>query len=807
MDPASVIGVIGVTGQIIKVIYQYGDAVSECKVEVAGLRAELFGLQAALTHIERDLESSTAATSHPLASPNLTSPECRDMLEEARTILGQLATTLEQTASRSKRLAKQLVWPLKRKHVQGITAHLERLKTYFILAATHDTLQATKGIAESIRNCQVSLEDLKTSEEQRQLQVDIIKWLGPCETENAHIAALSVRLEGTNSWFLDEIFPQWTSEGAPLLWLKGIPGSGKTCIIAACINRMIQTPADSAVAYFYCSHNNSASQQARNIIASLVGQLYQHEPATRNHAVQVYHETRHSTNISTLIFLIKRMCGELSKNFFVFIDAVNECAEEMEPILQALCQLASQSEKVKLMLSSTEGATQLIQEASFKFQLKLKKVDMDPVMVTSDINTYIDARLSQEPRLVKLRPQLQSQIKEELQRKHQGSFRWAQCTFDDLADMGTPKAIKVALKGVTSGLSDIYMAVLDAIPRNVTDIALSMLSCLLTASRQLTISELAEAAAFTWSDDFDEDDRLIEPELAIRHLRILVRYDTSTQLVELAHSSVRDFLTSPDLCGKFYIDPAIAIFNLSVLCVEYLTLPAFQHICSGETALEERKQEWPFFEYASHFWTRHARASANVAKENVAAISKFLDSAHLPGGGNFASWYQCVYPQGTPIIWSTHPLYMCAREGLIEPLKVILAACDRDELERRGGSRGSTALHVAASIGELEAVRLLLAAGANPNECNDYGESGIQYALVKGYDETVHALLEGGATPNLLRCKICHDISDRMAKLLLYASEQYALPSELKVSVGSAQTPSQRAYLLSAMKYSMPTGV
>jgi hypothetical protein len=84
MDPISVLGVIGVVAQITQAIYDYGDAVLECKNEVAYLRSELFGMQAALTQIEQDLTLASKDGSHTLASPNLQSPQSLKILDETR---------------------------------------------------------------------------------------------------------------------------------------------------------------------------------------------------------------------------------------------------------------------------------------------------------------------------------------------------------------------------------------------------------------------------------------------------------------------------------------------------------------------------------------------------------------------------------------------------------------------------------------------------------------------------------------------------------------------------------------------------
>lgn len=317
------------------------------------------------------------------------------------------------------------------------------------------------------------------------------------------------------------------------------------------------------------------------------------------------------------------------------------------------------------------------------------------------------------------------------------------------------------------------MGILQGVPDDMVQAAASMLQCLVSSLRQLTISELSEAVSFTFSDDFDEDDRLIEPEAVVHSLYSLVHYDLSSQRIELAHSSVRDFLTSPELTGKYHVDSVKANIDMSRICVHYLTLPSFEQVCSDQEDLNARKQDWPLLEYASAFWTRHIRVSPQESGEHLTAFSRFAASSDLRAGGNFAAWYQVIYPQGNPRVWSTKPLYMCAREGLIEPLRTLLATCTRDQIEHRGGARGSTALHVAATYGETEAVKLLLAAGADPNEHNDAGENGIQWAALYDHTETVRLLLEAGALPDLLRPESNPELHEQMVRHSLVPSSRH----------------------------------
>jgi hypothetical protein len=109
MDPASVVGVIGVVGQVISAIYAYGDAVLDYKSEVARLRSELFGMQPALTQIEQDLTLASKCGTLALKSPNLGPTHFQRTLHETHAILAQLVNALDDGITNFHRNAKRLV--------------------------------------------------------------------------------------------------------------------------------------------------------------------------------------------------------------------------------------------------------------------------------------------------------------------------------------------------------------------------------------------------------------------------------------------------------------------------------------------------------------------------------------------------------------------------------------------------------------------------------------------------------------------------------------------------------------------------
>jgi ankyrin repeat protein len=91
------------------------------------------------------------------------------------------------------------------------------------------------------------------------------------------------------------------------------------------------------------------------------------------------------------------------------------------------------------------------------------------------------------------------------------------------------------------------------------------------------------------------------------------------------------------------------------------------------------------------------------------------------------------------------PLSLAASLGRVEVVRILLAAGAPIVAE---GQLEPT-LHKGVRSGSAEVVRLLLDAGANVNEQGDFAEAAIHIAAEEGYPEVVELLLSRGADAQL----------------------------------------------------------
>jgi ankyrin repeat protein len=312
---------------------------------------------------------------------------------------------------------------------------------------------------------------------------------------------------------------------------------------------------------------------------------------------------------------------------------------------------------------------------------------------------------------------------------------------DHLSTFRTGRAIKEALTCIPLTLSDKYIDMFDHIPTSDRQIVRETLMLLCFSIRPLRLDELAEAVILQEGDnDLDEDSRLSLPEVLLDICQGFI--DVDGDGAKLVHDSVRSFLTS-DLIKEskvaFFALNAEACHQMILQkCVTYLS---FREFAKGraiqEQDLDRRVKCYPFVPYAALYWPIHAESTSLRPKDEQLLLSFFATKKQIRGGC-FDSWVQFLIPDaGEESIAETEPLYYAASYSMLSILRLLLRPENNVDIEQRGGRFGSTPLYVACYQANLEAARLLLEAGADPDASDEPGITCRDMAESDGLDELV----------------------------------------------------------------------
>ena len=337
-----------------------------------------------------------------------------------------------------------LKWPFNEKEVAKILAAIEREKSLLGLALENDyrklMVEIKKSsnenkrqieklvdgfghVEESQADLHCKLDCLTTRQDDRQAADrtrDILQWLSPVDPSISHEAALEIHQPGTNDWFLsNDEFNNWRHAKDPLLWLTGIPGSGKTILMSTVINflRNCDNRNDYAsVAYFYCDFRSPDTRDPLNLVGSLISQICFQLGSFPKDLEEAFEKSesgvfsrKKQRDLHTFIKILKLLASQ--HRIAILVDALDEC-EGQSHILELFCHLGSQRDSSNILLSSRDMVD--IQEKLSDFpRMRLEDV---PDCVGRDIGCYIDYRLDHDPefRRLKLETSFRETIRESL---------------------------------------------------------------------------------------------------------------------------------------------------------------------------------------------------------------------------------------------------------------------------------------------------------------------------------------------------------------------------------------------------------
>lgn len=297
----------------------------------------------------------------------------------------------------------------------NVSANVDFLtqQSTLISANVNDIADHTRGTARLI-------ESLASNESIRELRA----WLsGSFDPTQKQDETWRERHPDTGQWFLQsQQFQSWLegpAQQTPRVFnIIGKSGAGKTSLISSAVRTAQAMERDHpqiAVAYFYCSFNEAASQDPSHMVGSFISQISIVRPEMLE-GLEVGFARRERPTLKDLEQRLTSKTARSSLQTLLLVDAVNEC-KKLEPMIDALLRLAESASDIRVLFTSTEEDP-LIQNLT----------DLDPARATilrmsamsADIDLFIEAKIQEKKNLRGLPPATRKEIEVVLSRKADG---------------------------------------------------------------------------------------------------------------------------------------------------------------------------------------------------------------------------------------------------------------------------------------------------------------------------------------------------------------------------------------------------
>jgi len=287
-----------------------------------------------------------------------------------------------------------------------------------------------------------------------------------------------------------------------------------------------------------------------------------------------------------------------------------------------------------------------------------------------------------------------------------------------------------------------------------------LLFCVTVACRPLQVEELAEILAFDFKSaaipKFHKDWRLKNPVEAILSacptlLSVvnIYTYRKTSRVVQFAHFTVKEFLTSSRFAGKH--DNISHRYHISMSPAHTF----FAQACLGVLLhLDKSITRWsltqfPLAKYAARHWLEHAHV-VGASQHAVEGMKQLFDRAkpHL----SIWLWiHDPTVPHGKrrkrdegPSSPCGTPLHYAAFCGLHDIAK-ILAIEHPQDMNSQIFDDESSPLHLASRRGHVDLARMLIDRGANVSAQMNDGSTPLHLASENGHVDVARMLVDRGA--------------------------------------------------------------
>ncbi|KAJ7638028.1 ankyrin repeat-containing domain protein [Mycena polygramma] len=566
-------------------------------------------------------------------------------------------------------------------------------------------------------------------------------------------ATRTLRHSDTGRWFLEDAkFVKWKEEPG-WLWIRGncklfrVRSRDKCLTSSSRYRKDHPATPNFGIAYFYFDFRDEQKQLVENMLRSIIMQLSEQSP-TPYSVLDEHFKSCQGGKFPTyddLLAMLDTILGQFTGTYII-LDALDECSEHDE-LVKFISTLCGWGKPVHLLVASQPRII-FLDSAAFD---GASVVVLEPAATHADILQFVNSELKLNSKLKHIQKAKDAAPK--IVGKSNGMFRMAACLLQELTQKRVDTNVDKILAKLPNNLFGIYSRFLQPIDEDDFVYVAALLRWLAFSARHVTLRQLDEALAI----NFSEPDRWVfEPEgrgrveVVSGLLEGLVTVVPATATVSdqhqasvtLAHSSVRDYITSKTFLDEYKHDMGKAPSHtfLAQSCVAYLLY--FEHKALNADTFPQ----YPLARYAAMFWFHHLRRCHDRGILRRSTMQLLED-----GSQQFVS-LNCIFDfnnswSGTD--WSRHapsPLILCSKIGYVEGVGFLLDHGTNVDAAR--GELGN-ALRVAVRTGHADIVRVLLEKGASANAGGRPNSSPLQLAVWNDDVDSVRVLLEHGANTNV----------------------------------------------------------
>ncbi|KAF7557229.1 hypothetical protein G7Z17_g762 [Cylindrodendrum hubeiense] len=529
----------------------------------------------------------------------------------------------------------------------------------------------------------------------------IRSWLQPTSYDIAggeYRKHLASHVAGTGAWLTSsDKYNDWlksTEHG--MLWIKGIPGSGKSVMVANLIDEITKSNPGSPVLFFFFRQIIAANHEPAALLRDWMDQVLDYSPPLQKQ-LNTYLKTNRSIESMAIEDMwkdLKIAFAGLPEKVFCVVDALDEMDQGHDTFLEALGSLG---------------------------QWRPGKESL----VDVDISTFVKFALSNSTI-----PQSEWQIIEDaVPGRANGLFIYAKLAMDAFLEPGAD--INAVLSQLPTDLNVLYTDLLKEHAQRsgvAADIQHLILQSVTHASRPLRLLELAEMIKVVSPDGFTRDLKTTKD--LIRAACGPLLEILADETVSVIHHSFTEYLKgttrSGDSPGYSILRMGSTHAQLALACLRYLRAGCLDAVEVNIMGIDDDDDD-------PSEAARHDQTEVNTE------LRKFLGDTR-----NLNAWIQIKWPGGERTGGLITQVLVAAKVGLVSYSKELLENMEVDAQD----IAGKTPLYWAASEGHAEVMRVLISAGANPDQDDNIsGLKPLHVAAMHNRHEAVTVLLEAGVSP------------------------------------------------------------